>query len=97
MSDSDDATRATATNIFASLVKMVPLEVGHPIFYLCFLVFIRSTRPDYRTHQSSRKNYYSDEMQKDSSLTNFWMVAGSKSIRFPYLSKLSYGSNKKRE
>ena len=30
MSDSDDATRATATNVFASLVKMVPLEAGLP-------------------------------------------------------------------
>lgn len=28
MSDSDDAIRATATNTFASLVKMVPLEVS---------------------------------------------------------------------
>jgi hypothetical protein len=27
MSDSDDAVRSTATNTFASLVKMVPLEV----------------------------------------------------------------------
>jgi TATA-binding protein-associated factor len=28
MSDSDDDIRSTATNTFASLVKMVPLEVG---------------------------------------------------------------------
>ena len=30
MSDSNDDIRATATNTFASLVKMVPLEVGLP-------------------------------------------------------------------
>ncbi|EJD46099.1 SNF2 superfamily chromatin remodeling protein [Auricularia subglabra TFB-10046 SS5] len=30
MSDSDEDVRATATNIFASLVKMVPLEAGLP-------------------------------------------------------------------
>ncbi|KAF7985005.1 hypothetical protein HWV62_9992 [Athelia sp. TMB] len=30
MSDSDDDIRSTATNTFASLVKMVPLEVGLP-------------------------------------------------------------------
>ncbi|KZT28684.1 SNF2 chromatin remodeling protein [Neolentinus lepideus HHB14362 ss-1] len=30
MSDSDDDVRATATNTFASLVKMVPLEAGLP-------------------------------------------------------------------
>ncbi|KAF9483874.1 SNF2 superfamily chromatin remodeling protein [Pholiota conissans] len=30
MSDSNDEIRSTATNIFASLVKMVPLEVGLP-------------------------------------------------------------------
>ncbi|TFK76566.1 SNF2 superfamily chromatin remodeling protein [Pluteus cervinus] len=30
MSDSDDAIRSTATNTFASLVKMVPLEAGLP-------------------------------------------------------------------
>lgn len=29
MSDSDDDIRSTATNTFAALVKMVPLEVGH--------------------------------------------------------------------
>jgi TATA-binding protein-associated factor len=28
MSDPDDDVRATSTNTFASLVKMVPLEVG---------------------------------------------------------------------
>jgi TATA-binding protein-associated factor len=28
MSDQDDDIRSTATNTFASLVKMVPLEVG---------------------------------------------------------------------
>ena len=30
MSDVDDDTRSTATNTFASLVKMVPLEAGLP-------------------------------------------------------------------
>ena len=30
MSDLDDDTRSTATNTFASLVKMVPLEAGLP-------------------------------------------------------------------
>ncbi|KAH7107356.1 SNF2 superfamily chromatin remodeling protein [Auriculariales sp. MPI-PUGE-AT-0066] len=30
MSDSDEDVRATATNVFASLVKMVPLEAGLP-------------------------------------------------------------------
>ena len=30
MSDPDDDVRATATNTFASLVKMVPLEAGLP-------------------------------------------------------------------
>ncbi|KIM49246.1 hypothetical protein M413DRAFT_438417 [Hebeloma cylindrosporum] len=30
MSDSNDAIRSTSTNIFASLVKMIPLEVGLP-------------------------------------------------------------------
>ncbi|KDR81493.1 hypothetical protein GALMADRAFT_239466 [Galerina marginata CBS 339.88] len=30
MSDPDEAIRSTATNVFASLVKMVPLEVGLP-------------------------------------------------------------------
>ena len=30
MSDSDDDIRSTATNTFASLVKMVPLEVRSP-------------------------------------------------------------------
>ena len=30
MSDSDDDIRSTATNTFASLVKMVPLEAGLP-------------------------------------------------------------------
>lgn len=30
MSDSNDAVRSTSTNIFASLVKMIPLEVGSP-------------------------------------------------------------------
>lgn len=35
MSDSDDAIRSTSTNIFASLVKMIPLEVGsHPALFL---------------------------------------------------------------
>jgi len=28
MSDSNDEIRSTSTNIFASLVKMIPLEVG---------------------------------------------------------------------
>lgn len=31
MSDPDDDIRATATNTFASLVKMVPLEVSAPM------------------------------------------------------------------
>jgi TATA-binding protein-associated factor len=30
MSDSDDDIRSTSTNTFASLIKMVPLEVGLP-------------------------------------------------------------------
>lgn len=35
MSDSDDAIRSTSTNIFASLVKMIPLEVGsRPALFL---------------------------------------------------------------
>lgn len=29
MSDQNEAIRSTATNVFASLVKMVPLEVGN--------------------------------------------------------------------
>jgi TATA-binding protein-associated factor len=33
MSDSNDDIRSTATNIFASLVKMVPLEVITDIYY----------------------------------------------------------------
>lgn len=33
MSDSDDDIRATATNTFASLVKMVPLEVVLELFF----------------------------------------------------------------
>ena len=35
MSDSDDDIRSTATNTFASLVKMVPLEVS----WLCRSLF----------------------------------------------------------
>jgi hypothetical protein len=34
MSDSDDDIRSTSTNTFASLVKMVPLEVCNNIFVL---------------------------------------------------------------
>jgi TATA-binding protein-associated factor len=35
MSDSDDAIRSTSTNIFASLVKMIPLEVSsRPALFL---------------------------------------------------------------
>ena len=33
MSDSDDDIRSTATNTFASLVKMVPLEVSACVLY----------------------------------------------------------------
>ena len=38
MSDSDDEIRSTATNIFASLVKMVPLEVCTGTFTLTFIL-----------------------------------------------------------
>ena len=37
MSDSNDDIRSTATNTFASLVKMVPLEVQ--LFFLLALTF----------------------------------------------------------
>lgn len=37
MSDPDDDVRSTATNTFASLVKMVPLEVRQDIVSLCSL------------------------------------------------------------
>jgi hypothetical protein len=41
MSDPDDDVRSTATNTFASLVKMVPLEVRENIVTLCLpLIFI---------------------------------------------------------
>lgn len=32
MSDQNEAIRSTATNVFASLVKMVPLEVSNIVF-----------------------------------------------------------------
>ena len=50
MSDPDDDVRSTATNTFASLVKMVPLEVRKDIVTLCSqLIFIVgwSTRPSW--------------------------------------------------
>ena len=50
MSDPDDDVRSTATNIFASLVKMVPLEVRQDIVPLgSLLTFIIgwSARPSW--------------------------------------------------
>jgi hypothetical protein len=40
MTDSDDEIRSTATNTFASLVKMVPLEVSAFIFPASLLLKI---------------------------------------------------------
>lgn len=42
MSDPDDDIRSTATNTFASLVKMVPLEVRSEQQTMEFLIDVRS-------------------------------------------------------
>ena len=80
MSDPDDDIRSTATNTFASLVKMVPLEVGnnsstHGMFLTYF-------RPAYRTLPVSPKNFYEGGKRNVSSWHSFWTGAKSRSTYF---------------
>lgn len=80
MSDPDDDIRSTATNTFASLVKMVPLEVGISFdFHGMLLTYFRRA---YRTLPVSRKNFYEGETTNVSSWHSFWTGAKSKSTYF---------------
>lgn len=80
MSDPDDDIRSTATNTFASLVKMVPLEVGN----ICSSrgTLLTSFRPVYRTLLDSLKNFYEGETRNASSWHSFWTAAKSNSTYF---------------
>jgi hypothetical protein len=77
MSDPDDDIRSAATNTFASLVKMVPLEVSGD----CSLRDIPPTSPRlvYRTLPVSLKNFFEGGMKNVSSWRNSWMAAKSNS------------------
>jgi hypothetical protein len=80
MSDPDDDIRSTATNTFASLVKMVPLEVSND----CDSRGISPTsfRPVYRTLPGSLESFYEGGTKNVSSWHSFWMAAKSNSTYF---------------
>ena len=80
MSDPDDDIRSTATNTFASLVKMVPLEVGNNCGPRS--IPLTSFRPVYRTLPVSLKNFYEGGKTNVSSWHNFWMAAKSNNTCF---------------
>jgi len=69
MSDPDDDIRSTATNTFASLVKMVPLEVGNNCSFRS--ISLKSFRLVYRTLLVSLKNFYESGMKNVSSWHSF--------------------------
>lgn len=80
MSDPDDDIRSTATNTFASLVKMVPLEVGNDCSFRGILP--TSPRLVYQTLPVSLKNFSEGGTKNVSSWHNFWMAAKSNSTHF---------------
>lgn len=63
MSDLDEATRLLSTSTFASLVKMVPLEVSHKVLDRRKL----TGRPAYPIHQDSRPSSWPAETKSESS------------------------------
>jgi hypothetical protein len=80
MSDPDDDIRSTATNTFASLVKMVPLEVSNKSVFGNIPPTL--PRPAYRTRPVFLKNFFGGGRKNVSFWRNFWMVAKSNSTCF---------------
>lgn len=80
MSDPDDDIRSTATNTFASLVKMVPLEVSND--YIFRDVPQTPSRLVYQTLLVSLKNFFEGGTKNVSSWRSFWTAAKSNSMYF---------------
>lgn len=80
MSDPDDDTRSTATNTFASLVKMVPLEVSDDRDF-------RDTMPTlsrlvYQILLASLKSFFEGGVKNVGFWRSSWMAAKSNSMYF---------------
>lgn len=97
MSDSNDAIRATATNTFASLVKMVPLEVSQRFTTSCVMCLSLSRRLVYQILQSSQQSYLSVGRLSGNSSLNYSMVVKLNNTIYPSLSKPNYASTSKME
>jgi len=69
MSDPDDDIRSTATNTFASLVKMVPLEASNDCIF--FDVPLTFSRLVYRIHPDFLKSSFEGGTKNDSSWRSF--------------------------
>ena len=94
MSDSDDAIRSTATNTFASLVKMVPLEVSFTVFG-CFATAQSLLRLVYLIPLGSLKICSSAVMMKGNSLHNCWTAPKSSSTTYLSRSTPNYARTNK--
>jgi len=80
MSDPDDDIRSTATNTFASLVKMIPLEVSNDRSFRGNLP--TSPRLVYQTLPGFLKNFFEGGTKNVSSWRSFWTGAKSNSTHF---------------
>lgn len=76
MSDPNDDVRAIATNTFASLVKMVPLEVSYNVFPKV-LVSNQCCRRGCQILRASQRNCSKSVFLSASFLCNFWTAVRS--------------------
>lgn len=88
MSDSDDDIRSTATNTFASLVKMVPLEVK--AFGISFYSSAHQIRLVCQARPGSQKNCSNVEKQSANSSRSYLTASRLSNTISLFLSKRNF-------
>lgn len=99
MSDPCDSVRFMATQCFATLIRLLPLEVRDqsisvlPVWVAVFTIFLLFPfRLEFQTLHLCLKIWFGRRPESDISLNSCWMEGNWRIIRFLFPSKQSCGS-----